>query len=124
MIHLDTHVVVWLFAPRPDLLSPSVKDCLERDDLVVSPMVLLELDYLRETGRLAVGAETIFQSLQTSIGLGLCDVPFARVIQAAAKQTWTRDPFDRIIVGQATAARRRLVTRDQTILEHFPGAIW
>lgn len=124
MIYLDTHVVLWLYAPRLELLTARVRRLLEREELGISPMVLLELDCLRETGRVQAGSETILRSLQANVGLRVCDIPFARIVQAASQQTWTRDPFDGIIVGHAAAAKRQLVTKDPTILQNFSGAVW
>ena len=37
---------------------------------------------------------------------------------------WTRDPFDRLIVGQARASRLGLITKDRQIRRHFDGAFW
>lgn len=42
----------------------------------------------------------------------------------ATSLDWTREPFDRIIVAQAIAREASLVTRDQTILANFAGAVW
>jgi hypothetical protein len=37
---------------------------------------------------------------------------------------WTRDLFDRVIVGHASAADRDLLTRDELILANYPRACW
>lgn len=42
----------------------------------------------------------------------------------AQRQSWTRDPFGRLIVGSAACKKMRLVTKDQTIQEHFDFAVW
>jgi PIN domain nuclease of toxin-antitoxin system len=124
LIHLDTHVVVWLYLPRVDLLSVPARELIERCELRISPMVLLELEYLREIGRLAVASDTIYEELEQRVGLTLCDHEFRGVIRAASKQTWTRDPFDRVIVGQARAATADLVTREDSIRANYPRARW
>lgn len=99
MIYLDTHVVVWLYAGRTDLLSPLAVDRIEAEDLYISPMVQLELEYLREIDRLTVGSALIIESLSQRIGLTLCDLPFAAVVVESILQSWTRDPFDRLITA-------------------------
>jgi PIN domain nuclease of toxin-antitoxin system len=40
--------------------------------------------------------------------------------------SWTRDPFDRLIVAQARCTRRSiaLITKDRLIRRHFKGAVW
>jgi len=124
MIYLDTHVVIWLYAARPDLLSDKACKRIEESAIIVSPIVLLELDYLREIGRIADRGKTVYQNLHTRIGLKLCNRPFLEIIESASKQSWTRDPFDRIIVGHAVAANEELVTRDEEIQQHYSRAIW
>jgi PIN domain nuclease of toxin-antitoxin system len=38
--------------------------------------------------------------------------------------TWTRDPFDRMLVATALLHEIPLVTRDTCIHDNFPGAVW
>jgi PIN domain nuclease of toxin-antitoxin system len=124
VIYLDTHVLVWLYAARTDLLSHEASKQIEENELLVSPMVLLELDYLQEIGKIADRGKTIYQNLHARVGLKLCSLPFMVIIESASKQDWTRDPFDRIIVGHAAAANQKLVTRDEEIQQHYDRAIW
>ena len=49
--------------------------------------------------------------------LVLSDQAVAAVVSAAGL-TWTRDPFDRLIVADALAANTQLLTKDDTILRH------
>jgi len=90
----------------------------------ISPAVVLELEYLHEIGRLAVGGNAITQGLSAQLGLSVCDRPFAAVVEAALDQDWTRDPFDRLIVGQAALSGSTLLTKDQTIRSHYRNAAW
>jgi PIN domain nuclease of toxin-antitoxin system len=124
VIYLDTHVVVWLYAGDLELLPQGVRDLLEGEELVISPMVELELQYLYESGRTTQPARVVVDALDEEIGLARCGLPFGQVIAKALEQDWTRDPFDRVIVAQARARRLPLVTRDQTIRDHYREAIW
>ena len=38
--------------------------------------------------------------------------------------TWTRDPFDRVIVANAALNGNILISKDQNILEHYIHARW
>lgn len=122
--YLDTHVVAWLFAGEPGLLSERARTIIRESDLLISPVVRLELQYLYEIGRTRAGARVVVRDLSRSIGLGVCDQRFDRVIEAAEAQGWTRDPFDRIIVAQAGLAAATLVTKDQTIRDRYALAAW
>lgn len=125
MVYLDTHVVVWLYAARADLLSEPARSALNgEDDLRVSPMVLLEIDFLRETGRIASGHSTVYGELHQKLGLRVCELGFSDVIEASAALEWTRDPFDRLIVGHAAASGASLITRDETVRRHYEKALW
>jgi PIN domain nuclease of toxin-antitoxin system len=124
VIYADTHVVAWLYAGRPDLISPRARRLIEDNPLLVSPMVALELEYLFETGRISEPARIVLQALGRDIGLRLCDLPFPDVAAVAVRQSWTRDPFDRIIVAQAALRRTSLVTKDATIRAHYDRAFW
>jgi len=124
MIHLDTHVLIWLYDGRLDLLPGSVRAALDEHDLVASPMTRLELDYLHEVGRLAVGGSPIVKDLGRRVGLRLSPAGFEDVVARAVGLSWTRDPFDRLIVGNAIADACPLLTADQSILRHFEEASW
>ncbi|MGL5865443.1 MAG: type II toxin-antitoxin system VapC family toxin [Dermatophilaceae bacterium] len=121
---LDTHVVVWLFTGDVERLSAGAVDVVSHDELVVSPMVRLELTYLHEIGRLSVGGAEIIGDLMTRLPLTISDQSFDAVVSAAAGVTWTRDPFDRLIVADCLAANSRLVTKDETIAGHIDLAVW
>jgi PIN domain nuclease of toxin-antitoxin system len=125
MIYLDTHVVLWLFARKGEGLSVRALNLIESEaELLISPMVLLELDYLHEIGRTTLGSEPVYDYLYERIGLKACKHSFTDVIRAAAKQSWTRDPFDRIITAQAAMGSNNLVTKDKGIREHYEYAVW
>jgi PIN domain nuclease of toxin-antitoxin system len=79
MIYLDTHVVVWLYAGLTECLSPKAVDLIENNDLYISPMVMLELQYLREIERITAEPALMCENLASSIGLQICDRPFLRI---------------------------------------------
>lgn len=124
MIYLDTHVAVWLFAGELNRFSEAALESMEAEELAISPIVLLELQYLRETDRIKSSPRALTNALARTIGLKICDLPFDDVIEAALRQRWTRDPFDRIIVAQAMRKDAFLLSKDRTILDHYKKAFW
>jgi PIN domain nuclease of toxin-antitoxin system len=124
MTYLDTHVVVWLYAGMTERLPSSMRQRLNASDLYISPMVMLELQYLYEIGRTTEPGSAVVLELSQRIGLRVSEEPFHRVIALALQQTWTRDPFDRIIVGQAALQQHTLVTKDRAMRDHYPYAVW
>ena len=124
MILLDTHIVMWLHRGDLDHIPASVQDLLQDEHLAISPMVELELAYLYEIGRLRDRPEKLITHLSGSIGLQVDDLSLARVVDEARSLSWTRDPFDRLIVAHAAATDVPLVTADRVILNNFQGAVW
>ncbi len=124
-LYLDTHVLVWLYQDGPERLTPKGISAIEgAEQLLISPMVELELTYLHEIARINCAASTILDSLRRDIGLETCQQPFTAVVGEALSLTWTRDPFDRIIVAQAAHRTASLLSADQKIREHYSAAIW
>jgi PIN domain nuclease of toxin-antitoxin system len=124
VIHLDTHLVAWLYEARLELIPVTVAQLIDQDDLCVSPMVELELEYLFEIGRASVRSQLVLDDLSARIGLGKSRAPFSSIVTLARDLSWTRDPFDRLIVATAMVDEATLLTRDRTILEHFSAARW
>jgi PIN domain nuclease of toxin-antitoxin system len=125
MIFLDTHVVVWLYAKSLNLLSPKAKDEIDANDIIyISPLVILELEYLFEINRITVHGQEIIDYLMDKINLQVCEQSMLKVVQKAADLKWTRDPFDRIIVAQALVNEAGLLTKDKNILNNVKEALW
>lgn len=124
VIRLDTHVVVWLYTGETERLSADAITAIEEHQPVVSPMVQLELSYLHEIGRLTVGGADIISDLRRRIGLRLSDAPLAALVETAATLTWTRDPFDRLIVADTLVSDAALVTKDSVIHDRTTIAHW
>ena len=124
MIYLDTHIVVWLYQKDENRFSTRGREIINENDLLISPMVELELEYLFEIERLNVRSDEILSYLENRIGMKKCTIPFSDVIWEAKKYTWTRDLFDRIITAQAGIHNSPLLTKDKTILRNYSKAIW
>lgn len=124
MIFLDTHVVVWLYAGERNRIPAAVAARIEADDLFLSPIVPLELQFLREIGRLRAEPCRMLDVLRETIGAQVDNTPFFPVVLQAMEMKWTRDPFDRLIVSQALLRQAPLLTRDAKIRKHYAGAVW
>lgn len=124
MIHLDTHVLVWLSGEEQERVPRAARERLEHEQVSCSPMAQLELAYLYEIGRIRRNANDVLAVLTPSLGLTLSPAPLAAVIAHALDLTWTRDPFDRLIAANALVDGAGLLTADDTILAHCPAAFW
>ena len=122
--YVDTHVALWLYAGDTERLSARAVAAINREPLSICPIVLLEIQYLHEIGRITVRPGAIVADLERRIGLSVEDRSMAEVTELGLELSWTRDAFDRLIVAQAALDRAALVTRDRLILKHYPKALW
>lgn len=124
IIYLDTHVIIWLYTGRITLLTEKARNEIKVNQLLISPVVRLELKYLYEIGKISKPPEIILNELNKEIGLKETNCNFIDVIQEAIKFDWTRDPFDRLIIAQASINNARLLTKDSSILENYKLSFW
>jgi PIN domain nuclease of toxin-antitoxin system len=123
-IFVDTHVLIWLYAGEVDRLTDKVKDLLRNASLLVSPMTFLEMDYLQEVGRFHAKGWRVFSDLEEKLELELAQDPFIEVVREASRLSWTRDPFDRLIVAQASLHKAPLISKDETVRRHYSRTVW
>ena len=123
-VYLDTHVAIWLYSGQTERLSKRAANLINRERVGISPVVLLELQYLREIGRITTAPRTMIADLKQRLGLAVEDRSLESVAERALGLTWTRDAFDRLIVAQAAFDNAELVTSDRLIRNHYPKAVW
>lgn len=124
-VYLDTNVVVWLAQGTLQRISRRAQSALEQGTLLMSPMVLIELQYLYELHRIKLPARDVQLKVEHEIGVRVCDLPFLSIASTALDEKWTRDPFDRMIVAQAKAnGLAPLVSADEEIKKNYPRTVW
>lgn len=125
MVFLDTHAAIFLHVGDETLFSSAARHMLNAaEDIRVSPMSVLEMAYLNERGRIVYPGDQIVSFLESQYGVTV-DLPgTAPAILASVNVMWTRDPFDRIITAHAGHYGAFLLTRDGTIRDNYPAAVW
>jgi PIN domain nuclease of toxin-antitoxin system len=122
VIHLDTHALVWFLTGQTAELRPIAHKL--RAPIGLSPLVFLEIQYLHDSGKLGLtgaGARKDVAGLREFV---VSPTPLLEVLERSLALDWTRDPFDRLIVGNALADGAVLLTRDRQILERCRSAAW
>jgi len=80
---------------------------------------LLELQYLAEIGRLdLLDATGLEETLGQDVRFVIDEPPLLPLIRQALALSWTRDPFDRLLVAHSLTRRVALCTTDRTIRAH------
>jgi PIN domain nuclease of toxin-antitoxin system len=123
--YLDTSVAVWLAQGDLTRITPSALDSIRNSNLLVSPMVALELAYLHEIDRITLTAQDVLLKLRAELGVEVCDSSFPSIVAIAVNEKWTRDPFDRIIVSHAKAnGLSPLISSDEAIRKNYIKTVW
>jgi PIN domain nuclease of toxin-antitoxin system len=114
VILLDTNALIWLEQGH------ARSRVLQRADrqLYLSPATLLELEFLIEAGRIRLRAGTLDRLADDDRWL-LDDPPAAAWFGQAVDLSWTRDPFDRLLVAHARLRGWRFATSDAALLKHL-----
>ena len=121
---LDTHVVVWIVAGQSEKIGAEARSLIEQSELLISPAVTLELQFLYEIGRVRLTAVDALKVIQRGIQLRVADDPFEQVVEAALAESWTRDPFDRLIVAHARMRGMPRLSRDRRSAAAFDQTRW
>lgn len=107
---LDTHVVLWWLADDPSL-SEETKDKLDHEpDVWVSAVTIWEIAIKQALGKIDAPAD-LPERVRDS-GFRELPIGFAHALAAGRLPMIHRDPFDRMLVAQASCEDLTLVTRD------------
>jgi len=118
---LDTHVLLWLLDDSPRLGSQARDRITESAAVYVSAASAWELAI-----KAAIGKVTLPDDLDDAINRSaLRDLPVTRRHALASDLTALphKDPFDAVLVAQATVERLTLLTADAKLLKALSDAI-
>lgn len=125
LVFLDTHAVVWIYDRLLNKFSERALQAIESSEIFVSPIVLLELEYLFEIDRITTSSISIIEYLEQRINLKVDEqIKPSRWFVMSLQEKWTRDPFDRLIVSHAKLKSAPLISKDRNILKNYPKTLW
>lgn len=117
---VDTHVLLWrLLEPRR--LSRKARDIFSRETerLVVPTVVMLEIQYLVEIGKVEIDLNEVLEVVQADPRYRFIAYDEPAMLQSL-QLTSTRDPFDRVILSHALARGIPILTRDRWMHRQAP----
>lgn len=118
---LDTHIALWAITGDATL-DEEFLDRLRHDpDIFLSPVSLWEITIKQATGKLA-GPDDLAERVR-DMGFRELPVTCAHAIAAGRLPPHHRDPFDRMLVAQATVEGLTLVSRDESIARYDVGIL-
>lgn len=115
---LDTHFVIWLVTGADRLAA--FPWLAKYRPWGISPISLLELQFLAEIGRIEIRNPQLTDTLAADSRFTIDEVPLVPLVRRAIELTWTRDPFDRLIAAHSASRRIPLCTVDRTIRSFHP----
>jgi PIN domain nuclease of toxin-antitoxin system len=108
---MDTHFLLWAVLDLPRM---SEFPWLDRyRPWGVSPISLLEIQFLSEVGRLTVDQPAFIDALGRDPRFVIDEAPLMALVTQALSLDWTRDPFDRLLAAHSAARRAPLCTLDR-----------
>jgi PIN domain nuclease of toxin-antitoxin system len=121
---LDTNVVVWLLLGDRERVSQRAVEAVEdeRNEVWLSAASVWEIAIKRSLGKL-----TIADGWSATLGrLGFGPMPVTALhAEAVEALPWRhRDPFDRLLVAQASVERCALVSADRRLEAYEIEVLW
>jgi PIN domain nuclease of toxin-antitoxin system len=110
---LDTHVALWGIAGDTTLGNDFLDRLRHDPDIFLSPVTLWEITIKQTAGKLA-GPSDLAERVR-DMGFRELPVTHEHAIVAGRLPMHHRDPFDRVLVAQATVEGLTLATRDSDI---------
>ena len=120
-ILLDTHVVIWWDLGAP--LSPEAhRAILEADEVYVSAVSAWEVAIKSALGK--IRATRSIEMVTQDNGFIELPILMRHAEEVRALPDVHRDPFDRLLVGQALVEGLTVVTRDQALKGYGAPLLW
>ena len=124
---LDTHAVIWSLS-EPKRLGPRLRRLFRDSSFVpfVSTVSLWEILAKAKSGKLHFGTEpesSIREHLENLQAL-LLPLRAEHVYAAFRLPVHHKDPWDRLLIGQALAEGALLATKDEAVRQYEVPVIW
>ena len=124
LLLLDTHVLLWA-AAQPTKLTRSTRDLLKntKNTLLFSAASIWEITIKHSLNRADFTVEPrVLRRALVDNGYEELAITSAHAVAVDQLPPLHRDPFDRMLIAQATVEGATLITADATVAK-FPGSI-
>ena len=120
---VDTHVLLWWLADDA-ALSSDARELLKdpNNELLVSAASLWEIAIKRALGKLSAPED--LPELISAQGFGWLPVTSAHAWKVSDLPAHHRDPFDRLLIAQATVEQLEIITADRRFKAFDVGVRW
>ena len=116
-ILLDTHILIWALEDNPKLSDAARKAIINGKNVVfVSTASIWEISIKKAMGKL-IAPDNLFQEIEQH-RFTLLDINYDHAQLAGELPNIHKDPFDRMLVAQATLEKLTLITADSNIYKY------
>jgi PIN domain nuclease of toxin-antitoxin system len=126
-ILLDTHSFLWFIGGHPNL-SRTARTFIEDDShqLFLSIASLWEMAIKVSLNKLSLAQpfDTLIPEQMNLNGIALLDIQIDHVAVVAEMPFYHRDPFDRLLVAQATVEQVPIVSADRSFDAYSVQRLW
>jgi PIN domain nuclease of toxin-antitoxin system len=124
---LDTHAFIW-WDSTPDRLSERVRGMLQdaRHDILFSVVSAWEMQIKHQLGKLELRlplGEIIEEQRRINM-MDVLPVKLKHVLALDSLPALHRDPFDRLLIAQASVAEASLVSSDTVVSQYPVRTLW
>jgi PIN domain nuclease of toxin-antitoxin system len=120
---LDTHALLW-WITDDKRLSQRARAAIAAGEILVSVVSGWEIEIKRGLGRIEADTHAILDEVSGTDGFYWLDVRPSHVAALADLPPFHRDPFDRMLVAQATFEHVALITRDKDVRRYPVETVW
>lgn len=124
---LDTHTYLWFVFDDSRLSEKAASAVSDPEtEILLSVASLWEITIKRQLGKLelGMGLETFFRRFVEQRRLQVLPIELPHLTSYDALPLNHRDPFDRLLLGQATSLQVPIVTADSSFGDYEIEVIW
>jgi PIN domain nuclease of toxin-antitoxin system len=123
---LDTHILLWSLAD-PRRLPEAARDAIEagENEILFSAASIWEIAIKSQVLRAEFGVDTATMiSAAREMRFTELAISAEHAAAVAALPPYHKDPFDRLLIGQALTEPARLVTADKALAAYSNDLVW
>ncbi len=110
---LDTHLLLWALS-QPSKLSPATRKQIVAAEVYVSAASIWEISIKSALGKLAAKAGDVLAGIEPA-GFSILPITGEHAAKVAELPMLHKDPFDRMLVAQASVEPMLLLTNDEVL---------
>jgi PIN domain nuclease of toxin-antitoxin system len=121
---LDTHVLLWLLADAEDEIPGDAQEALQdvSNEVLLTSICFFEIAVKTSVGKLAMPSG--WARSASRLGFSAMPVTSEHAVAVADLPLHHRDPFDRLLVAQATVEGATVVTADPKLAAYDVPILW